>query len=78
MSSCEFWEILRNSFFKRLLMLLTFVVLRYRSSRSQMFFKIGFLKTFANFIEKKTVLESLFNKVAGLRVSNFVKKRLQY
>ena len=59
-------------------MLLTFVVLRYRNSRSQMFFKIGFLKTFANLIEKKTVLESLFNKVAGLRVSNFVKKRLQY
>ena len=78
MSSCEFWEILHNSFFKQLLMLLTFVVLRYRNSRSQMFFKIGFLKTFANFIEKKTVLESLFNKVAGLRVSNFVKKRLQY
>ena len=50
--------------------------LRCRSSNSQMFFKIGFLKNFAN--HKKTpVLESLFKKVADLKVSKFIKKRLQ-
>ena len=38
-----------------------------RSSRSYMFFIIGVLKTFATFTHRKTsVLESLFNKVAGL------------
>ena len=41
-----------------------------RSSRSQMFFKIGALKNFANFTEKKPVLKSLFNKVAGLKDFN--------
>ena len=43
-----------------------------RSSRSQLFFKIGAFKNFA------TVLESLTNKVAGLRTCNFIKKRLHY
>ena len=39
----------------------------FRSSRSKTFFKIGTLKNFANFHKKTLVLESLFNKVAGLR-----------
>ena len=41
-----------------------------------MFFKKGDLKNFANFTGKH--LESLFNKVAGLRACNFIKKRLQH
>ena len=40
-----------------------------RSSRSKMFFK---------FLRKAPGLESLFNKVAGLKVQNFIKKGLQY
>ena len=43
-----------------------------RSSRSQMFFKIGVL-----FHKKAPVLESLFNKVAGLRPATLL-KRLWY
>ena len=43
-----------------------------RSSRSQMFFKIGVLKNFA------PVLESIIDNVAGLKAYNFIKKRLQY
>ena len=46
-----------------------------RSSRSQMFFKVGVLKNFAKFSGERTAaLESLFNKVAGLRACNFIKK----
>ena len=45
----------------------------YRSSRLQMFFEIGVLKNFAIFTRKHFVLESLFDKVAGL--GNFMKKR---
>ena len=37
-----------------------------RSSHSQMFFKIGALKNFANFTGKRRVLESLFYEIAGL------------
>ena len=36
------------------------------------------LKNFAIFTGKIPVLESLFNKVAGLKVYKFIKKRLQY
>ena len=49
-----------------------------RSSRWQMFFKIGFLKKFAIFTGKHLCLESLFNKVAGLQRYNFIKKKLQH
>ena len=45
----------------------------YRSSCSQMFFKIGVLKTSAIFTGKTPDLESLFSKVAGLKACNFVK-----
>ena len=49
-----------------------------RSSSSQMFFKIDVQK-FRKFHRKTPVLEeSLFNKVAGLKDCNFIKKRLQH
>ena len=47
-----------------------------QSSRSQMFFKIGILKTFANFTGKQ-LCWSLFNKVAGLKAWNVIKNKLQ-
>ena len=40
-----------------------------------MFFKIVVFKNFAIFTG---VLESLFNKVAGLKVSSFIEKKPQY
>ena len=43
--------------------------------RSIQFFKLDAPKNFANFTRKKPVLESLPNKVAGLKVCNFIKKR---
>ena len=48
------------------------------SSNSQMFFKTGVLKNFTIFTEKTLVLESLFNKVTGLKACTFIKKRLQH
>ena len=42
-----------------------------------MFFKICVLDNFA-ILTGKHVLESLFNKVAGLKTCNFIKKRLQH
>ena len=50
----------------------------FRSSRSHVFFKMGFLKNFANFTRETPVLESLLNKVARLKPCKFIKKRLQY
>ena len=41
-----------------------------------MFFKTASYK-FHNIHGKRPVLKSLFNKVTGLKVSDFVKKRLQ-
>ena len=49
-----------------------------RSSRLQMFFKIGALKRFRNIHKKALVLESPFNNVAGLKANNFFKQRLQH
>ena len=49
-----------------------------RSSRSQMYFKIGALKRFHNIHRKTPVLESLFNNVAGLQSYDFIKKRLKH
>ena len=48
-----------------------------RSSRSQMFFKIGILKNLRNFTGKHMWLQCLFNKVAALMAYNFIWKRLQ-
>ena len=42
-----------------------------------MFFKLGVFKNFASFTGKH-VLESMFNKVRGLKFCNFIKKRLQH
>ena len=39
-----------------------------------MSFKISVLKKFRNIHKKLPVLESIFNKVAGLKASNFIKK----
>ena len=49
--------------------------LKIPDSHSQMFFKTGVLKNFANFIGEHPVLESLFNKVAGLQAGNLIKKK---
>ena len=46
---------------------------KFKSSRSQMLFKIGVLKNSENLTKKTPVLESLFNKVADLKVCNFIK-----
>ena len=46
----------------------------YRSSRSQMFFKIGVLKNFAIFTGKHLCCNLFFNKVAGLRYATLLKK----
>ena len=35
-------------------------------------------KKITKFYRKTPMLESLFNKIAGLKVWNFIKKRLQY
>ena len=37
-----------------------------------MYFKIGAVKNFANFTEKKNVLESLFKKASGLQACKFI------
>ena len=42
-----------------------------------MFFKIGAIKNFTDFTEKH-MCWSLFNKVAGLKTYNIIKKRLQH
>ena len=47
---------------------LVFIKDRCRTSRWEMYFKIGVLKKFRNISKKIVVLESLFNKVAGLQV----------
>ena len=51
---------------------------KYRSSRSQMYFRTGVLKNFANIYREATVLESLFNEYVLLKACNFIKKRLQH
>ena len=43
----------------------------------EVFFKKGVLKNFANFTGKHLCWSLFFNKVADLRVCNFIKKRLQ-
>ena len=42
-----------------------------------MFFKIGAIKNFTDFTEKH-MCWSLFNKAAGLKTYNIIKKRLQH
>ena len=45
-----------------------------RSSRSQIFFKIGVLKNFAGFTGKHMCQSLFFNKVAGMRPATLLKK----
>ena len=47
------------------------------SSLSQMFFKVGALKSLSELIGN-TYLESLFNKIANLQTYNSIKSRLQH
>ena len=49
-----------------------------RNSRSQMFFRIGVLKNCSNVYRKTPLLDSLFNKIAGLQTYNLIKKKLQH
>ena len=42
-----------------------------------MFFEIGFLKNYRNIRRQTNVLETLFNKAAGLKACNFAEKILQ-
>ena len=49
----------------------------YRSRGSQMFFKIGALKNFANLTEKISVFHSLLKKVAGPQAYILIKNRFQ-
>ena len=51
---------------------------RHRDSCSQMFFKTGVLKNLEISHRKTPVSESIFNKVAGLKACNFIKKRLEH
>ena len=44
----------------------------FRSSRSQMFFKLGVLKRFLNYTRKRPVLESFFNKLEAWRLSTLI------
>ena len=41
-----------------------------------MFLKIGVLKNFRNISRRTPVLETPFNKVTDMKVSNFIEKRL--
>ena len=49
----------------------------YRSSHRRCSFKKAVISNFELFTGKKIVLQSIFNKVAGLKACNFVKKRLK-
>ena len=50
----------------------------FKGSLSQMFLKISVLKNFAKFTEKHLHWSNFFNKVAGLRSSTLLKKKLQH
>ena len=52
------------------------ILIKFRSSLSQMFFKIGVLKNFIIFTGKH-LCRSLFNKDTGLKACNIIKERLQ-
>ena len=51
-------------------------VKNYRSSRQEVFCEKGVLRNFAKIHRKRPVPESLFSKVAGLRLATSLKKRL--
>ena len=66
-------EFLRSYFSKYL-----WLIAVTKSSYRKCSIKQAVLKNFAIFKEKTPVLESLFNKVAGLQACDFIKKRLQH
>ena len=49
-----------------------------KSSRLQMLFKIGGIKKFCDIHRNTPASGSRFNKIAGLKVFNFFKNRLQH
>ena len=51
--------------------------INYRSSHRRCSFKKAVISNFELFTGKKLVLQSIFNKVAGLKACNFVKKETQ-
>ena len=65
LSFCSFYLKQKNNHFLKILDSHSPFICR--SSRSQMFFKIGILKNFANFTGKHLCWSLFFNKVAGLR-----------
>ena len=50
----------------------------YRGSRPEMFCRKGVLRNFAKFTEKHLCQSLFFNKVAGLRPTTLLKRRLQH
>ena len=54
-------------------MIMRTVMRKYRSSRSQMFFKIGILKHFANFTGKHLCWSFFLMKLQALRPANLLK-----
>ena len=50
----------------------------FKNNISQVFYKNNCSLKFCNIYRKASVLECLFEKVAGLKARNFIKKRLQY
>ena len=50
----------------------------YRSSSLEVFCKKGVLRNFTKFTGKRLCQSLIFNKVAGLRPANLVKKRIQH
>ena len=54
------------------------ITCEYRGGGSQMLLKIGAPKNFENLTGKTPALGSLFKKVAGSEVCNFIKNRLQH
>ena len=49
-----------------------------KNSHSKLFFKKDFKLQFRKFHKETPLLESLFNKVSGLKTCNFIKKRIQH
>ena len=77
MSKCDFNKVAFNSCFKLRysLKILNVVVSSYRSSRPEVFYKLGFLKSFVKFTRKHLCWNLFFNKVAGLKPEK--KNRIQ-
>ena len=68
-SSCEYCKVFKSIFFIELL--------QKQSFADVLFFKIGVLKSFANFTGKY-LCWSLFLKTCRMKVCNFIKKTKQY